>query len=108
MATRPTGNRRTHQTRADWDEGSAQYLNAISRSYRTRSPLVSVFVAALFPEMVTPRLYYYRPVPADFRGQTSADSGPSAEPLEKGYKMGGSHIRSSSGPRLSLRNQCWA
>ena len=108
MTSRPIGNRRTRQTRADWDEGSAQNLNAISRPHRTRSQLVSVFVAAAVPQMVTPRLYYYRPVPADFRGQTSADSGPSVEPLERGYKTGGSHIRSSSGPRLSLRNQCWA
>src|SRR6266403_5175341 len=104
MASRLTGNRRTRQTRADWDEGFAQNLNAISRSNRTRSQLVSVFVAASIPETVTLRLYYYRTVPADFRGQTSADSGPSAELLERDYKMGGSHIRSSSGSRLSLRN----
>src|SRR5712671_6715850 len=108
MASRLTRNRRTRQTLADWDEGSAQNLNAISRSDRSRSQLVSVFVAASIPQMVTPRLYYYRPVPADFRGQTFADSGPSAEPRERGYKMGESHIRLSNGSRLSLRNQCWA
>src|SRR5438874_11885911 len=107
MASRPIRNRRTRQSRADWDEGSAQNLNAISRSNRTRSQLVSVVVAASLPEMVTPRLYYYRPVPADFRGQTSADNDPSAERLERDYKTGGSHIRSRSGSRLSLRNQCW-
>src|SRR6476659_9182749 len=108
MSNRLRGNRRTRQTLADWDEGFAPNLNAISRSNRTRSQLVSVFVAASIPKMVTPGLYYYRPVPADFRGQTSADSGPSAERLARGYKMGGSHIRSSNGSRLSLRNQFWA
>jgi len=108
MASRLRGNRKTRQTLADWDEGLAQNLNAISRSNRTRSQLVSVVVAASIPKMVTPGLYYYRPVPADFRGQTSADSGPSAERLARGYKMGGSHIRLSSEPSLSLRNQCWA
>ena len=76
MAIRPPGNRRTRQTLADWDEGSAQYLNAISQSYRRCSPPVSAFVVAPIPQLVTPKLYYYRPVPADFRVQTSADSGP--------------------------------
>src|SRR5438477_10925741 len=108
MAIRLLGNRRIRQTHVAWDEDSAQYLNAIFRSHRRRSQQVSAFVVAPIPQLVTPRLYYYRPVPADFRGQTSADSGPSKEPRERGYKMGGSHIHLSSEPRLSLRSQCWA
>src|SRR5207248_9121778 len=108
MAIRLLGNRRTRQTHVAWDEDSAQYLNAIFRSHRRRSQQVSAFVIAPIPHLVTPRLYYYRLVPADFRGQTSADSGPSAELRERDYKMDGSHIRSGSGPRLSLWNQCWA
>src|SRR5438477_6143138 len=108
MAIRLLGNRRTRQTHVAWDEDSAQYLNAIFRSHRRRSQQVSAFVVAPIPQLVTPRLYYYRPVPADFRVQTSADTGPSTELLERGYKMDGSHIRSGSGHRLLLRNQCWA